>query len=125
MVWGRKVKSGPQRQLILDLGTGTVKAVIVFVEDNEIHVTGRAYAKYPPKSMQGGVIIDLNGVAEACRLAIEAASVQADYQPQSVIFGVSGQLVESVTTTVHYDRAHPDQALDASELKNIIYKIYI
>ncbi len=123
MVWGRKVKSGPQRQLILDVGTGTVKAVIVFVEDNEVHVVGRAYAKYPPKSMQGGVIVDLNSVAEACRLAIEAASTQADYQPQSVIFGASGQLVESVTTTVHYDRAHPDQALDASELKNIIYKI--
>ncbi len=123
MVWGRKTNSGPQRQLILDLGTGTVKAVIIFVEDNELHIAGRAYVKYPPKSVQGGVIVDLDAVAGACREAITLAAAQADYQPQSVIFGVGGQLVESVTTTVHYDRAHPEQSLDASELKNIIYKV--
>ena len=40
-----------------------------------------------------------------------------------MVIGVGGQLVESVTTTIHYDRAHPEQVLDASELKNIIYKI--
>ena len=123
MVWGRKTKSGPQRQLILDLGTGTVKAVIIFIEDNEIHVAGRAYVKYPSKSVQSGVIVNLEAVAIACREAIKLAAAQANHQPQSVIFGVGGQLVESVTTTVHYDRAHPEQSLDASELKNIIYKI--
>ncbi len=123
MAWGRKTNSGPQRQLILDLGTGTVKAVIIFIEDNEIHIAGRAYVKYLPKSVQSGVIVDLEAVASVCREAIALASAQADYQPQSVIFGVGGQLVESVTTTVHYDRTHPEQSLDASELKNIIYKV--
>lgn len=123
MVWGRKAKPEPQKQLILDLGTETVKAVILFVEDNEIHIVGRAYIKYPPKSVQGGVIVDLAATAAACRKAIEVASAQAGSTPQSVIIGVCGQLVESVTTTVHYDRAHPEQILEAGELKNIIYKV--
>jgi len=121
--WGRKAKSEPHKQLILDLGTSTVKALIVFVDQNELHVAGRAYVKYGPTLAHGGVITDIGGMAAVCREAIQQASQQAGYQPQSVIFGVSGQLVESVTTTVHYDRAHPEQALDATELKNIIYKI--
>lgn len=121
--WGRKAKPEPHKQLILDLGTNTVKALIVFIEDNEIHVVGRAYVKYQPGLSQGGVITNLEGMTRACQEAIQTASAQAKTQPASVIFGVSGQLVESVTTTVHYDRANPEQALDSAELKNIIYKI--
>jgi len=123
MAWGRKTKSEPHKQLILDLGTGTVKAIIVFVENDEVHIAGRAYVKYKPSLAHGGVITNLEGMALACNEAIKLASAQAKYQPKSVIFGVSGQLVESVTTTVHYDRAHPEQSLEPSELKNIIYKI--
>ncbi|MFA5010187.1 MAG: cell division FtsA domain-containing protein [Patescibacteria group bacterium] len=123
MMWGRKTSPKPQPQLILDLGTSTVKAILVYVEDNEVHVVGRAYVKYQPNSLRGGVIVDLNNVAQACREAIDLVSQQAKHQPKATIIGVSGQLVESVTTTVHYDRANPEQALDATELKNIIYKI--
>jgi cell division protein FtsA len=123
MIWGRKPKLEPHKQLILDLGTNTVKALIVFIDQNEIHVVGRAYVKYKPSLSQGGVITNLEGMTEACQEAIKLASDQAKTQPQSVIFGVTGQLVESVTTTVHYDRANPEQALDTAELKNIIYKI--
>jgi cell division protein FtsA len=123
MSWGRKPKSEPSKQLILDLGTETVKAVILFVEDNEVHIAGRAYVKYSPKSVQGGVIVDLSGTTVACRTAIEKASAQAGVTPKSVIVGVCGQLVESVTTTVHYDRAHPEEILESLELKNIIYKV--
>jgi len=123
MVWGRKTKSEPHQQLILDLGTRTVKAVVVFIADNEVHVAGRAYVRYLPKSVQGGVIINLDETATVCREAIAEVTKQAGFRPQSAIIGVSGQLVESITTTIHYDRAHPEQALDAAELKNIIYKI--
>jgi len=96
---------------------------LFFIEDNEIHIVGRAYAKYPAGSVQGGVIVDLAGTASACKTAIETAGQQANSMPNSVIIGVCGQLVESVTTTVHYDRAHPEQILNGSELKNIIYKV--
>lgn len=123
MKWGRKPKLEPHKQLILDLGTGTVKAIVVFIEDNEIHVVGRHYVRYSAKSVHGGVIVDLASVVAACQKAIEGAAQAANYQPTSVVIGVGGQLVESVTTTIHYDRAHPEQVLDASELKNIIYKI--
>lgn len=122
-MWGRKTKSEPHQQLILDIGTQTVKALLVFVADNEVHVTGRAYAKFKPTIAHGGVIADINGMAEVCRAVIEAVTKQSGYTPKSVIVGVNGQLVESVTTTVHYDRANPEQSLDANELKNIIYKV--
>lgn len=123
MFWGRDQKPVKRPNLILDLGTGSLKAMLVFEEDKELHVSGKSYIKAKTGSLRGGLIQDLPLVTLAASRAIEEVFAQSGTQVDSVIFGVGGQLVESVTTTVHYDRINPEQPLEAAELKNIIYRI--
>lgn len=122
MFWGRK-QTTQDLPLVLDIGTSYVKAVVFYVEDNLVRIVGRSVRKQIPGSMRGGMVVDLPSVVETCRQAIDEAVGDNDVACSSVILGVNGQLVEGITTTVHYDRAHPDQPLEHSELKNIIYKI--
>ncbi len=123
MIWGLRKKTIQDLPLVLDIGTSYVKAVVFYVEDNVVHVVGRSLQKQSPGSMRGGMIVDMPSVVETCQQAIGQAIGGSDISCSSVILGVNGQLVEGITTTVHYDRAHPDQPLEHSELKNIIYKI--
>lgn len=123
MIWGLGKKKNQDLPLILDIGTAYVKAVVFYVEDNKVHIVGRGLQKQSPGSMRGGMIVDMSSAVEACRQAIAQAIGDNAVACSSVILGVNGQLVEGITTTVHYDRAHPDQPLEHSELKNIIYRI--
>lgn len=121
--WGPQTKPARHHLLVLDVGTSVVKALVVYLENNEVCIAGRGYANQLDGSMRGGMIIDLQAVALTCKKAIHEATVNFETPPVDLIFGVNGQLVEGVTTTIHYDRAHPDHPLEHSELKNIIYKI--
>jgi len=122
MFWGRK-QSAPDHLLVLDIGTSYVKAVIFYATDNQVQIVARGLAKQTADSMRGGMIVDLPAVATTCNRAIDDALGESDWQLTNVILGVNGQLIEGVTTTVHYDRAHPEQPIEHTELKNIIYKI--
>lgn len=123
MVWGRSKPNQPEHLLVLDIGTAFVKAVLYYVADNQIHVVSSAVRLHEPSSMKGAMVANLHDVILACKESIEAVWQDSGITCRRAIFGVNGQLVEGVTTTVHYDRAHPEQPLEHSELKNIIYKI--
>jgi len=122
MIWGLRKKSVQDLPLVLDIGTTWVKAVAFYVESNTVNVVGRGLQRQTPDSMRGGMVVDLPAVVETCQQAIDQA-LGGNFTCSSVILGVNGQLVEGITTTVHYDRAHPDQPLEHSEIKNIIYKV--
>lgn len=122
MLWGPSKQPGKEYQLVLDIGTTLLKAYLFTVEDNEVHIAAKSFQEQQPGSMRGGMIVDLSSVIETAKIALNEVS-GPDINITSVILGVNGQLVEGVTTTVHYDRAFPDHPLDAAELKNIIYKI--
>jgi cell division protein FtsA len=123
MVWGRIKPTKPEHLLVLDIGTSFVKAVLYYIEDNQIHVVSTAVREHEVGSMNGAMVANLHNVSLACKETIEAVWEDSGEVCRQVIFGVNGQLVEGVTTTVHYDRAHPEQPLEHAELKNIIYKI--
>jgi cell division protein FtsA len=121
--WGQKELSGKHYLIVLDVGTVVAKALVVYLENNEVCVVGRSYVRQSEDSMRGGMIADIASVSATCKQAIEEACAGLDELPKDLILGVNGQLVEGVTTTLHYDRAHPEHPLEHSELKNIIYKI--
>lgn len=121
--WGRSKQPDHKYFIVLDIGTTKIVALIVYVENNEVCVAGRGIAKHLSDSMRGGMIIDLDGATKTAHEAIELAVAELGFTPRELIIGVNGQLVEGVTTTIHYDRVHPDHPLEHSELKNIIYKI--
>lgn len=121
--WGRSKQPDHRYFIVLDIGTTKTVALLVYVENNEVCVAGRGIAKHLVDSMRGGMIIDLDAVTKTAREAIDQAVLGMGFVPKELILGVNGQLVEGVTTTIHYDRVHPDHPLEHSELKNIIYKI--
>ncbi|RLC37682.1 hypothetical protein DRH29_01130 [candidate division Kazan bacterium] len=123
MFWGRKKQADHEYILVLDIGTSFVKAVVCFIEDNQAHIVSHRRCKQTANSMRGGMIVNLPEVVKACRTAIDLATQDLDTEVTSAVLGINGQLIESVTTTVHYDRAHSNHPLEHSELKNIIYKI--
>ena len=123
MFWGRKSKTQADHLLVLDIGSTDIKAAVFDVEDNIAHIVAISRIAQEPGSMRGGMIVNLPSVTATCDEAIAHALGESDISISSMILGVNGQLVETVTTTVHYDRAHPEHPLEHGELKNIIYKI--
>jgi len=121
--WGSSTLPTKNYLVVLDIGTLWAKALVIYIENNEVCVVGRGYVKHAANSMRGGMITNVAQVADTCREAIAKATKDLEASPQDLIIGVNGQLVEGVTTTLHYDRAHPDHPLEQAELKNIIYTI--
>ncbi|MDD5605975.1 MAG: cell division FtsA domain-containing protein [Patescibacteria group bacterium] len=123
MVWGLTKQTKPEHLLVLDIGTSFVKAVLYYIDNNQVRVVSSAVRQHEPNSMKGAMVANLHDVILACKETVEAVWEDSGEACRQTIFGVNGQLIEGVTTTVHYDRAHPEQPLEHAELKNIIYKI--
>lgn len=107
----------------LDLGTEVIKALVLENQTNQCHVLGKGRAMHQAGTMRGGMVINIPEVATAVRRVVDMASQQAGIAPQKLLVSLSGDLVKSLVTTVHYHRARPDSHIDANELKNIIYKV--
>ena len=121
--WGQSQPGASHYIVILDIGTMVVKALCVYIEDNEVVIAGRHYVAQNSGSMRGGWIVDLPQVAATCRAAIAGATENLPSPPTDLVVGINGQLVEGVTNTVHYDRTNFTEPLELAELKNIIYRI--
>src|SRR5690606_12814402 len=121
--WGQDQKPEHNHLLVLDIGTSVVKALVIYIEENEVNVVNRGYAAQSHGSMRGGMITDFTSVVDVCRQAISKATEGMDHPPTDLILGVNGQMVEGINTILHYDRTHPQHPLEQSELKNIIYTI--
>jgi len=109
--------------VVLDIGTEFVKALIFKVEDKTARIIGCGRAREKLTDIQGGVVTDIEGVVENCRKALVKAEKMAKIAPTRVVMGIAGELVKGMTTTVHYDRAHPRKKIEFSELKTIVEKV--
>lgn len=119
-------KAGADYFLALDIGTEFVK-VLVFKHESEKQrgiVVGFGAARQQLGHMNSGAVSDINGVIQTCREAIEKAESMAGVKHVTkAIVGIAGELVKGTTTTVHYERAHPEVRIEMPELKNIIQKV--
>ena len=106
----------------LDLGTEYIKALVCGQQDGRCAVFGSSKATHKSGTMRGGMVINIPGVFLDAQTAVNAAIQQAGLQPKKLVMSLSGDLVKSLVTTVHYHRTRPEAPIDANELKNIIYK---
>ncbi len=112
--------------LALDIGTEVVKALVFYLdrEQKNAQVVGVARVSQAPGNMQSGAIADIEGVITASREAIGQALVQAGIKKiRKCILGIAGELVKGTTTTVHYERVHPEQKITMPELRMIMEKV--
>jgi cell division protein FtsA len=112
--------------LALDIGTEVVKALIFFLdaEQKNARVVGVGRTVQAPGNMQSGAIADIEGVITASQIAIAHALEQAGIKKiRKCILGIAGELVKGTTTTVHYERVHPEQKIGMPELRMIMQKV--
>ncbi|MFA5967410.1 MAG: cell division FtsA domain-containing protein [Patescibacteria group bacterium] len=115
-------KSRGEAYIAVDLGTEAVKSLVFERREQQCSILGKGRAFHPGGIMRGGMVINISEAVPSLRQAVEAACAQADIQPKNLVMSLSGDLVKSLVTTVHYHRARPDAHIDSNELKNILYK---
>ena len=120
---GRKVRERRgEAYIALDLGTEAIKCLVYENREAACHIKGKGKVLHRPGTLRGGMVINIPEAAMDARLAVLEACDQAGIAPKRVVMSLSGDLVKSLVTTVHYHRPRPDAHIDANELKNIIYK---
>ncbi len=123
--WGKK--GGKQKQgedyVALDVGSEFVKCLIFRKENNHCLLLGKSRVKHTEGSMRGGMIINIPQALTTINEAVNKASEISKIKPTSLIMSLPGDLVKSLVTTVHYHRNHSESHIDATELKNIVYKV--
>lgn len=123
--WGKK--GGKQKHgedyIALDVGSEFVKCLIFKKENNHCFLLGKSRIKHSEGSMRGGMIINIPQALNTINEAYKKASEIAKVRPTNLIMSLPGDLVKSLVTTVHYHRNHSEAHLDATELKNIVYKV--
>lgn len=110
--------------LSLDIGANFVKALIAAESNDgglEILGTGRVGQK--PGAMRASEIIDFDSVVETCKSAISQAEETADSKANKVVTGITGELVKSSVSRVHYHRSDKERIFTEEELEAIITKI--
>ena len=112
--------------LSLDIGTEVVKTLIFNIDSRTGNAVVRGVGRVRQKigNMQSGAVSDIAGVITSSRKAIEMAKSMAGVKKiEQAVIGIAGELVKGTTTTVHYERIHPEIRIDLPELKNIIQKV--
>ena len=112
--------------LSLDIGTEVVKVLVFKIDGNTGNAMVRGVGKVRQKlgDMQSGAVSDIAGVIQSSQQAIDLAKSMAGIKKvEQAIIGIAGELVKGTTTTVHYERIHPELRIDLPELKNIIQKV--
>lgn len=119
----REKSNRPQMFLALDIGTEFVKALVCEAQGKTALVYGVGRQRQKLGDMQSGTVMDIGGVIENCKKAIDEATRQANGWPNEVIMGIAGELVKGMTTRTAYVRKEPSAKIDLGELKNIIHKV--
>lgn len=111
--------------MALDIGTEFVKALIVRIDENNKkgEIVGAAFEAQKISHMIAGAVTDIQGVAQTCKRAIEAAEKEAKAKTSQAVIGIAGEFVKGVTFTFNYEREDQKQKIELPELKNIIQKI--
>lgn len=129
----KKNKSDVEYFLVLDIGTEFVKTLIFGTsafKNNNLNdeqkrgvVIGFGRQRQVPNQMKSGAVMDIDGVALTCQIAIEQAVQMAKVRPKRAIIGIAGEFVKGATTNFVCQRSNSNNQIDLAEIKNILQKI--
>lgn len=122
-IWSPGGRKKEHFALALDIGTEFIKALVYRVSNNRGEVVGVGKTRQKLSDMQGGKVTDIAGVINNCEEALGQAAEMAKTAPRQCIIGIAGELVKGTTTTVHYERDHPQNKISVNELKGIIGQV--
>ncbi|MCD6283934.1 pilus assembly protein PilM [bacterium] len=110
--------------LALDIGTEFAKAVIfrIDLKSNRAIIKGIGRHRHKSSDISQGVITDIMGVTDTCKIAINKAKNIGKCSPKKLIMGIGGELLKGYSNSFVYKRDDPEKEIDLSEFKNIVQK---
>lgn len=106
--------------LVLDIGTKIIKAVIFFIDDGKVIVSG--YGREFQRLVNYAK--DVKSLADFCKVAISRAQNQARVKKiDGIILGFGGGAVRGENFSQKFFREDPQKYIDVVELKNILQKL--
>ena len=106
--------------LVLDIGTRIIKAVIFFVDNGRIIISG--YGREPQRLIDYSK--NVKSLADSCKVAILRAQRQARIKKiDGVILGFGGGTIKGETFSQKFFREDPQKYIDVVELKNVLQKL--
>lgn len=119
-------KENFSRFLTVDIGSNAIKVMAFDIERGEkgsvAVITGIGKQDLLEESTRGGVIVDVDDVSEALKIAVVEAC-NGDEKIKNTIFGVSGGLSIGLMTTVRISRGK-NSKISEKEIDAIFEKIY-
>jgi len=107
----------------LDIGTEWIKVLLIRRTKQKGEVIGVGKVRQRLSDMQGGIVTDIWGVVENCKVALEEADTMANTTADQVVVGIAGELVKGYTTTISLERELPEKRIDLAELQNVVKEI--
>ena len=111
------------RFIAIDLGSYRVRAALYTMKDGKLKLEGRGCVRQHRKNMLQGVIMDMQGVAQAIDKAIHEACTNIDDIPEDIILWFSPALCIHDVMASQYIRADESLTLTMEELDTMIEKI--
>lgn len=118
-----KRKRGEHSLLCLDIGTDAIKCSVFEEIDGVLDLKGYSHLPQQRGNIQRGSIVHLAEVISNVQQAVKKAENMARLSPETMVIGLSGELIKGSTLTLKYDRVKPESMIDAQELKTIIYEL--
>lgn len=112
-----------RRLLCVDLGTSSIKAALFEEAEDRLELLSVSNIDQERGNLQGGAIVHLARTLEHLQAAIRKVENAAKKPSQSLIWGVTGELVKTMTSTMTHERSHPDHPMNAQEMKTILYEM--
>lgn len=108
------------RYAILDIGTASVKALIVEPDGDHVVVLGSGQAAQSYGAMRDSLMTDLASVVECADAALNMAEEVAQTGANALILGLSAEQTRIATASLEIDRKHATAKLMAPELEDLI-----
>ena len=109
---------------LIDLGTASVKVLVVELRERKTHIWGHGYAPLAGGYGPGGEIVDREAVAAACDAALTAAedmtleSFGHKIVPDQSLWSVPGWLCRGQTLSLRQRRPRPEKSISKREQRD-------
>ena len=133
-------KSEPNSTLLaLDIGSSFIKCILAqpinsskinnrikfkkTLSSGKLQILGFTKIPQSLNNMSNGGIVDISAVVDACEKALTDLETKTNARAESVVVGISGELVKSKTSTIRYRRDAPSKPITELELRELLDKI--
>ena len=107
----------PQNVIVLDLGTHSVKALILNLTTFTPTVIGYGREFYKEGSILSGLVSDLEDFVRTTKRAVRQASLECGFAPRDLVFSLSGEFAKAINVDLIIHREKEGRLKDAEQRK--------